>query len=157
MFLIEKIKTYIVMTCVGLAILVFALSLQQLANPSLHTQAQLTNIWYIPAQYVPSSSTNLNAVSGAVNIPTTSNLDLHVCELAVMGPSAGTSATFTLSDNQLTPIKYFDAVTALSSSAGSFVRLIEAKGPEGCIYFKGGIKINASSGSAFYFTMKGYY
>lgn len=128
-----------------------------LINPSIHSSAQLQNIWYIPAQFVPASATNLNAISGAVNIPTTTNLDLHVCEFMIMGPTAGTAATLTLSDNQSTAIKYYDAVTALSSSAGSNVRLIEAKGPEGCVYFKGGVKINASAGSQFYFTMKGYY
>ena len=126
-------------------------------NPHLTAKAQLNNIWYIPAQYVPSAVTNLNAISGAVNIPTTANLDLHVCEFMVMGPSSGTAATLTVSDNQSPAIKYFDFVAPLSPSAGSTTRLIEAKGPEGCVYFKGGIKINASAGSAFYFTMKGYY
>lgn len=126
-------------------------------SPPLTSHAQLQNVWYIPAQFAPASSTNLNAINGAVNIPTTTNLDLHVCEFAVFGPTAGTAATLTLSDNQITAIKYFDAVTVLSATAGSFARLIEAKGPEGCVYFKGGVKINASAGSAFYFTMKGYY
>lgn len=127
-------------------------------NPKIIGHAQLQNIFYIPAQYFPASLTDVSALTGVVNIPTTpANLDLHVCELSVFASSSGTAATITIQDKQTSPIKYFDAVTALSSSAGSFNRLIEAKGPEGCVYFKGGIKIQASAGTQVYFTMKGYY
>lgn len=123
-----------------------------------HPSAQLSNIWYLPAQYLPSSATDISTLNGAVNIPTSpANFDLHVCELAVFASSSGTSATITIQDKQSTSIKYFDAVTVLSTSAGSFARLIEAKGPEGCVYFKNGIKVSASAGSQIYFTMKGYW
>lgn len=128
-----------------------------LVNPVIHSSAQVQNLFYVPAQFTPGSATLITVLAGIQNPPPTSTTDVHVCELMVMGPTAGTSATFTLSDNQSTAIKYFDAVTVLSSSAGSNARLIEAKGPEGCVYFKGGLKINASAGSQFYFTMKGYY
>lgn len=129
-----------------------------LINPSIKSHAQLQNVFYIPAQYLPSSATDVSALIGVVNIPTTpTNLDLHVCELSVFASSSGTAATITIQDKQTSPIKYFDAVTTLSSSAGSNSTLINAKGPEGCVYFKGGIKVNASAGSQIYFTMKGYY
>ncbi len=129
-----------------------------LQNPSLKAKADLNNVWWVPAQYLPSSATDVSALSGAVNIPTSpANLTLHVCEFAVFAGTSGTSATITVADKQGTPIKYFDAVTALSASAGSFNRLIEAKGPEGCIVFTNGIKVSASAGTQIYFTMKGYY
>lgn len=129
-----------------------------LTSPWKSVKADLNNIWYVPAQYLPASATDVSALSGAVNIPTTpANLDLHLCEFAVFASTSGSSATVTIQDKQTSPIKYFDAVTVVSVSAGSFNKILEAKGPEGCIYFKGGIKVNASAGTQIYFTMKGYY
>lgn len=126
-----------------------------LVNPPIHASAQLQNVWYLPAQFLPSSATAISTLTGAVNIPASKGL--HVCQFSVWAATAGTAATITVQDMQSTAIKYFDAVTVLSSSAGSHNIINQAAGPEGCEYYAGGIKVNASSGSAIYFTMKGYY
>lgn len=131
------------------------LVLDALISPKTHVNAQLQNIWYLPAQFIPFSSTDISTLTGAVNIPV--NKGLHVCEFSVWASTSGSAATLTVTDRQSTAIKYFDAVTLVSSSAGSHVLLNQAAGPEGCEYYAGGIKINASAGSQLYFTMKGYY
>jgi len=139
------------------AVMLFALVLAGFAIVP-HIQAQNPNrsqsgTWSINPVYLTTTTTNVCNLGG--NHPPC-NVDVWACQGDV-NAAAGTAATITITDNQMTPVPFWQTVAPLSASNASSYKIWEAGSHEGCRYFPGGMLVKASANTTIYFAAGGFF